>query len=58
MSRNVGHLDLRCALSEYTICEKKKHELVDVRFQKISIPTAWKVIENSEGEGGLNSQNL
>ena len=29
-----------------------------VRFQKKSIPTLWKVIRNSKGEGGLKSQNL
>ena len=29
-----------------------------VRFQKISIPTPWKVIGNSEGDGGLKSMKL
>ena len=32
--------------------------LVSVQFQKISIPTPWKVNGNSEGVGGLNSQNF
>ena len=30
----------------------------NVQFQKISIPTPWKVNENSEGVGGLKSQNF
>ena len=29
-----------------------------VQFQKISIPTPWKVNGNSEGVGGLKSQNF
>ena len=29
-----------------------------VHFQKISIPTPWKVNGNSEGVGGLESQNF
>ena len=32
--------------------------LINVRFQKISIPTTRRVIVNSEGEGGLKSQNF
>ena len=30
----------------------------NVQFQKISIPTPWKVNGNSEGVGGLKSQNF
>ena len=29
-----------------------------MQFQKISIPTPWKVNGNSEGVGGLKSQNF
>ena len=29
-----------------------------MQFQKISIPTPWKVNVNSEGVGGLKSQNF
>ena len=32
--------------------------LDNVQFQKISIPTAWKVNGNSEGVGALESQNF
>ena len=34
------------------------HALTIVQFQKISIPVPWKVNGNSEGVGGLKSQNF
>ena len=33
-------------------------ELSTVHFQKLSIPTPWKVSGNSKGVGGLKSPNL
>ena len=37
---------------------KERNNIYNVWFQKISIPQPQRVIENSEGKGGLKGQNF
>ena len=36
----------------------QKQPKSDVWLQKMSIPTPWRVLENSKGEGGFKGQNF